>query len=90
MSHRPWTAIIATDGQYTAINVTAHIERENAKREIEEGNPGREVVALIPGTHASYVHTFSTHSRPHVINPKNARYLDPFDTSYIADQGSGD
>ena len=86
MSHRPWTAIMMLDGHYSAIDITAPIEHADAKREIEQQNPGRKVVALIPGEHASYMHTFCTADRPTVQN-KSIQHIDPFDTGYLSIDG---
>ena len=74
---------MAENGHYTVINVTANIERADAKKEIEANHPGRNVVALIPGEHASYAHTFCTGDKPQVRKSGAERYLDPFDTSHI-------
>ena len=81
--NRPWTAILSENSQVTAINVSAPYEHDNAKKELEEKFPGRVVVALIPGEHATYTHTYDRlFSRP--IGKKDAReYIDPFDTDHF-------
>jgi len=81
MSHRPWTAIMSENGKITALDVTASIEKNKARSELEVRYPGRYVVALIPGTHASYTFTFRDMSGSEVRNSK--AYIDPFDTSHI-------
>ncbi len=86
MSQRPWTAILSTgDKHVTAINITASLERHEAREEIESKHRGYSVVALIPGTHASSTLTFCQ-AGDVSINPTNkdsARWVDPYDTSHI-------
>ena len=81
MSHRPWTAIMSENGNITALDVTADMEKNAARQELEVRYPGKDVVALIPGTHASYTHTFRAMMR--VESRNTYAYIDPFDTSHI-------
>lgn len=84
--HRPWTAIMSEQNYVTAVNVSAAYEKEAAKRELEERYPGKQVVALIPGEHATYTHTFGYTKRNAEPSSKNtSAYIDPFDTSHVGD-----
>jgi len=83
MSQRPWTAILSAKGHFTAVNITANIEQDNAKLEIEGRHPGSQVVALIPGTHASHSHTFCKDGQTR-LGKANDRFLDPFDTAHVS------
>ena len=80
MSQRPWTAILSSSGHFTAINITAALETDKAKMEIEEKNPGRELVALIPGTHAAGSHTFCAEDANKL---RRVSWINPFDTATI-------
>ena len=81
MSQRPWTAILSSSGHFTAINITAALETDKAKLEIEEKNPGRALVALIPGTHADGSHTFCAEGATKL---RRGNFINPFDTANVA------
>tara|TARA_Y100001938_G_scaffold84865_1_gene116514 strand:- start:106 stop:378 length:273 start_codon:yes stop_codon:yes gene_type:complete len=83
---RPWTAIVSEGSHITAINVSASIESDTAKVEVEQQHPGKSVVALIPGEHAMYTRTFCR-ARKMYIGGTSAKYIDPFDTEHIHDIG---
>ena len=84
MRKRPWTAIISENESITAVNVNASIESKDAKADVEREFPGKRVVALIPGEHATYTHTFCGENKPTPIGRKT-QYIDPFDTDFIKD-----
>ena len=84
--HRPWTAIMSEQNYVSAINVSAAYEKEAAKKELEQKFPGKQVVALIPGEHATYTHTFGfTERRSDSSTRNSSAYIDPFDTTHVGD-----
>ena len=83
VNRRPYTAVLVNwQGHETMIvNVTASIERNVARQEIESEYSGTTLVALVPGTHAdassSYALRYRTYDQSERIDP----FETPIDTS---------
>ncbi len=55
-----YTAILNIDGQTTAIDINVTSNREEARLEVEQKYPGHELIALVPGQHASWTQVYQT------------------------------
>ena len=58
MATRPYTVIMVSYGNTLSCQGNYSYEPARACKEIEAANPGWRVVALVPGFHASGMHTF--------------------------------
>jgi len=55
-----YTAILNIDGQTIAIDVNVTSNREEARLEVEQKYPGHELIALVPGQHASWTKVYQS------------------------------
>ncbi len=78
MNRRPYTAVLVNwQGHETMIvNVTASIERDVARHEIEGEYSGTTLVALIPGSHADASTSYALRYRTY----NQTTHVDPFET----------
>lgn len=78
MNRRPYTAVLVNwQGHETMIiNVTASIERDSARNEIESEYSGTTLVALIPGSHADASSSYALRYRTY----NQTAHVDPFET----------
>jgi hypothetical protein len=77
-NRRPYTAVLVNwQGHETVIvNVTASIERDTARHEIESEYTGATLIALVPGSHADASSSYALRYRTY---DQSAR-IDPFET----------
>ena len=75
---RPWTAVLYNNSQTKILEVNTSVDSETAQSTINEQNPGWELIAIIPGSHANASYSFSVKRMP-----TSAGFVDPFDMSHL-------
>ena len=75
---RPWTAVLCNNSQTKIVEVNTSVDSSLAEVTINEKNPGWNLIAIIPGSHAGSSHSFSMKLRS-----SSDKFVDPFDMSHI-------
>lgn len=78
---KSYTAIFVSDMDTRAVNINAHCNRDVAYENVyrSECMPGESLVALVPGTHAAWSHTFKDKRRKAAYRLRYTTGVDPFE-----------